>query len=289
LVYVASAATDPTYAGEVVAVSLSPLAVIQAGPLPASVGHPPACLALSGDGTTIYVGSTDGTISSISLKSGFVTSPLITLPAGTVPSQMRTLPGTTGSFVVSTTSAGADAGTWIYNGALARPNFAMIGQAIAVNSSGAAVYGFNTTTGQYTAATVSALGLAAGHPVQTAATAQYDAIHVGGSSSEPKIVVSDGTVLDAASGDQLGKISLPVGDLADAAPVPGSQEAYFAEYPGGKLTQTIQGFNVSQLTEIGAGLPAKGTGAVTRCIWNGPHKIAYVSSNSQVVFASGLP
>lgn len=209
--YVAAYNYPSTGAAAILKVDLATGNVITSLPISTVQSH----LVVSNDGTTLYSLADTGTVTQISLAS-FAVENVATLPSGLSPVTALPLPGASNSWVVSTRDASADdEGTYVYDQLTPRSGHAQLGLSIAVDSTGANIYGYQALsnisgTRNYSIGTIDANGTSLTTSLACPFQGPGTLIHY----FDGEIVADDGSVLAPSTGTLLTTLTVPAGSAA---------------------------------------------------------------------------
>lgn len=283
LIYASTLSSDPNH----------PSAVVTVDPATGTVGtvyapnNQPTWMALSGDGSHLYVGGSNGTVKRLAIPAGTVES-TINLPAGTVPAHMLTVPNTTDTWIVALQNGdGSVASARIYDGATARAQTAPLGHIMAINDTGTRVYGYErflNAGAHYYSADIAAGGLAN-------ATANVTAIQGFGnriSWANGHILDDSGVIYEPETVQSTGHLDLTTVDHITGT-VRGSDRVYYAAWdPKQILVYDLTSPNLLFSIALGSGVSG-GLETLTPC---GPKRIvvrSFQGSPNSIVIVSGLP
>ncbi len=271
------------YSGKVVAINVATGAIVAS----ITTNNEPTHVAISNDGTHLYVAGFDGTVKQIDAATHTILNS-ISLPSGVVASQLLPIPGSTDTWAVATeTKLLVRQNTYIYDGVTARPSSALLGSSIAVDSTGTAIYGYQqfvNAGNAYVAATIDSSGITSTvTSTSSGISGRTNAIHW----SNGLIIADDGTVATPATGAKLRQLGVYNGSIS--APVSGSSSAYFLS-SNPYLEST---FNVGQVLQTNSvSLPSSLTGSFYGAVTVGPGKVAVFTNSGTtdtVTIITGLP
>lgn len=251
------------------------------------VGNTPQSVAVSENGQYLFAGGQDGTVKRVVLATGQVD---LTIPAQgeSVPVKIIALPAQPASIVVTRANGNADAGTTIYDGAVARANTAMLGLSVTIRPDGARIYGYErlqaTGNNDYNIANLDATGITIDSTKPDILSGFGNRIQWAGGS----IVADDGTVLIPDFGIVIGKFQFTTIDHV-AAPVPVTPFVHFIAWDPGYRLQTFDTGTGARTNDIDLG---QLSGGIDQAIFAGTGRVAFRTFGAEdpkVVIVRDIP
>jgi len=298
VLFVSTTADSPLDPSAIVAINL---ATNKVG-TPISIGRVPTALALSGDGSHLFIGSDSGIITRLNLSTLAVDGTInvyttVQNLGGQIINRLFTLPGTTDSFIVLTLDSNYSPrpnNLAVIDSGVARPHMASLGPQVSVDNMGTQAFGTDDyiTPNGFSSATIDAQGFTGS---------------AGGSLGElgagttvcwtPNGVASGGflgmPVMSATTGAQIGNLTnLPGYKMM--AWEPGTSKVFYAFWSSWTTPYLqVQTEDIAALTTVGnpvsLGNPSGGVG---RIVYAGPNRAAirmFNGSPNSVIVVGGLP
>ena len=298
LLYVSTASDSPVSPSAIVPINLTTNQIGTA----ISIGRVPTALALSGDGSHLFIGSDSGIITRLNLASLAVDGAMNVYTmvqglGGQIINRLFTLPGTSDSFVVLTLDSNYSPrpnNLAIIDSGVARLHMASLGPQVSIDNTGTQAFGTDDyiTPNGFSSATIDAQGFV------PAAGGSLGELGAGTTVCwTPSGVASGGflgmPVMSPTTGQQIGNLSnLPGYKMM--AWEPGTSKvfyAYWASWLNPYLQ--VQTEDIAALTTVGApvsiGNPSGGVGKI---VYAGSNRAAirmYNGTPNSVIVVGGLP
>lgn len=237
---------------------------------PIGFSNHPFSLAVSENGQYLFVGGRDGTVQRFVIATGEVD---LTIPAQgeSIPVELIALPGHPASVIVTRADDNADAGTTVYDGAVARAKTAFLGLSVALRPDGTRIYGYERLVADgpnnYHIASLDANGITIETTKNDVLSGFGNRIHWAGGS----IVADSGTILVPDFGVVIGQLQFNTIDHV-AAPVPNASRVHFTAWDPKYLFQTYDTATGQRTNEFDLqGL----SGGIDQAIYGGPGCVVF--------------